>query len=711
MSRKTPIKRYRNIGIIAHVDAGKTTTTERILYYTGSTHKLGEVHEGTAATDWMEQEQERGITITSAAVTTFWKGMKGQYKNHRINIIDTPGHVDFTIEVERSLRVLDGAIVILCGSSGVQSQTETVWRQANKYKVPRIIFINKMDRPGANYLKVLKQIEERLNCKAVPIQLNWGSEEKFKGIIDLIEMKAISWLEKNNGMEYERVEIPSELKKISKKYNNILLELAAESDEKILEKYLEEGKLSKKLIKKGLRISTLKNEIVLVTCGSAFKNKGVQALLDAVIEYLPSPLDIEIFKGKEKLLIKKSEIKNYIADESAEFAALAFKIATDSYVGNLTFIRVYSGKIRSGDKVYNSVKEKKERIGRIVQMHANSREEIKEILAGDIGACVGLKETATGDTLCSSSKRNIILERIDFPEPVISVAIEPKYKDDQEKMIIALNKLEKEDPSFKVSYDKESGQTIISGMGELHIEILVERMRREFKVEANIGKPQVAYRETIKKVVKQEGKFIRQSGGRGQYGHVWLRIEPLNKLEKRKNKEINLKFNSEIVGGAIPKEYISAIEKGAFDQLKNGVLAGYPMIDVKVTVFDGSYHEVDSNENAFKIASSIAVKEGAKKAEAVLLEPIMRVEIISPEKFMGEVVGDLNRRRGIIQGMEDTYYGKIITAMVPLNEMFGYATDLRSNTKGRASYTMEFERYDEAPDRVVKEVIKKNKYY
>ncbi|CEL12396.1 Elongation factor G [Candidatus Portiera aleyrodidarum] len=711
MSRKTPIKRYRNIGIIAHVDAGKTTTTERILYYTGSTHKLGEVHEGTAATDWMEQEQERGITITSAAVTTFWKGMKGQYKNHRINIIDTPGHVDFTIEVERSLRVLDGAIVILCGSSGVQSQTETVWRQANKYKVPRIIFINKMDRPGANYLKVLKQIEERLNCKAVPIQLNLGSEEKFKGIIDLIEMKAISWLEKNNGMEYERVEIPSELKKISKKYNNILLELAAESDEKILEKYLEEGKLSKKLIKKGLRIRTLKNEIVLVTCGSAFKNKGVQALLDAVIEYLPSPLDIEIFKGKEKLLIKKSERKNYIADDSAEFAALAFKIATDSYVGNLTFIRVYSGKIRSGDKVYNSVKEKKERIGRIVQMHANSREEIKEILAGDIGACVGLKETATGDTLCSSSKRNIILERIDFPEPVISVAIEPKYKDDQEKMIIALNKLEKEDPSFKVSYDKESGQTIIAGMGELHIEILVERMRREFKVEANIGKPQVAYRETIKKVVKQEGKFIRQSGGRGQYGHVWLRIEPLNKLEKRKNKEINLKFNSEIVGGAIPKEYISAIEKGAFDQLKNGVLAGYPMIDVKVTVFDGSYHEVDSNENAFKIASSIAVKEGAKKAEAVLLEPIMRVEIISPEKFMGEVVGDLNRRRGIIQGMEDTYYGKIITAMVPLNEMFGYATDLRSNTKGRASYTMEFERYDEAPERVVKEVIKKNKYY
>ncbi|AGI27131.1 Elongation factor G [Candidatus Portiera aleyrodidarum] len=707
MARKTSIQRYRNIGIIAHVDAGKTTTTERILYYTGRSHKLGEVHEGTAATDWMEQEQERGITITSAAVTTFWKGMKGQYKDHRINIIDTPGHVDFTIEVERSLRVLDGSIVVLCGSSGVQSQTETVWRQANKYKVPRIVFINKMDRPGAEYLSIVKQMEDRLNCKAVPIQLNWGVEEKFKGIIDLIEMKAISWCEKKNGMEYEIVEIPENLKKISKRYNEKILEIAAEADESILEKYLEEGKLSKKLIKKGLRIRTLKNEIVLVTCGSAFKNKGIQALLDAVIEYLPSPLDIDIFKGKEKILIKKkSEIKNYIADDKARFAALAFKIATDSYVGNLTFVRVYSGKIKSGDKVYNSVKEKKERIGRIVQMHANSREEIKEILAGDIAACVGLKETTTGDTLCSMEK-NIILERIEFPEPVISVAIEPKYKDDQEKMIMALNKLEKEDPSFKVNYDNENGQTIISGMGELHIDILVDRMRREFKVEANIGKPQVAYRETIKKVVKQEGKFIRQSGGRGQYGHVWLRIEPL----KSKDKERKFKFNSEIVGGAIPKEYIPAIEKGAYDQLKNGVLAGYPMIDVKVTVFDGSYHEVDSNENAFKIASSIAVKEGAMRAEVVLLEPIMRVEIITPEKFMGEVVGDLNRRRGIIQSMEDNYSGKIINALVPLGEMFGYATDLRSKTQGRASYTMKFEKYDEAPDIVIREVIKKNKDY
>lgn len=711
MARKTSIKRYRNIGIIAHVDAGKTTTTERILYYTGRSHKLGEVHEGTAATDWMEQEQERGITITSAAVTTFWKGMKGQYKDHRINIIDTPGHVDFTIEVERSLRVLDGAIVVLCGSSGVQSQTETVWRQANKYKVPRIVFINKMDRPGANYLSVLKQIEDRLNCKAVPTQLNWGVEEKFKGIIDLIEMKAISWREKKNGMEYEIVKIPEKLKKISKKYNEKILEIAAESDESILEKYLEEGKLSKKLIKKGLRIRTIKNEIVLVTCGSAFKNKGIQALLDAVIEYLPSPLDVDIFKGKEKILIKKkSDIKKYIADDNASFAALAFKIATDSYVGNLTFVRVYSGKIKSGDKVYNSVKEKKERIGRIVQMHANYREEIKEILAGDIAACVGLKETTTGDTLCSMEK-NIILERIDFPEPVISVAIEPKYKDNQEKMIIALNKLEKEDPSFKVNYDNENGQTIISGMGELHLDIIVDRMRREFKVEANIGKPQVAYRETIKKVVKQEGKFIRQSGGRGQYGHVWLRIEPLKKIEKSKDKEIKFKFNSEIVGGAIPKEYIPAIEKGVYDQLKNGVLAGYPMIDVKVTVFDGSYHEVDSNENAFKIASSIAVKKGARKAEVVLLEPIMRVEIITPENFMGDVVGDLNRRRGIIQSMEDNYYGKIINALVPLGEMFGYATDLRSNTQGRASYTMKFERYDEAPDIVIREVIKKNKDY
>ncbi|CAA3705469.1 Elongation factor G [Candidatus Portiera aleyrodidarum] len=710
MARKTSIKRYRNIGIIAHVDAGKTTLTERILYYTGRSHKLGEVHEGTAATDWMEQEQERGITITSAAVTTFWKGMKGQYKNHRINLIDTPGHVDFTIEVERSLRVLDGAIVILCGSSGVQAQTETVWRQANKYKVPRLIFVNKMDRPGADYFRVIEQIEDRLNCKAVPIQVNWGIEEKFKGIIDLIEMNAISWDEKNNGMEYEIAKkIPEELKKISQKYNEKLVEIAAESEESILEKYLEEGKLSKKLIRKGLRIRTLKNEIVLVTCGSAFKNKGIQSLLDAVIEYLPSPLDIDIFKGKEKILLKKkADIKNYMADDNASFAALAFKIATDSYVGNLTFVRVYSGKIKSGDKVYNSVKEKKERIGRIVQMHANFREDIKEILAGDIAACVGLKETTTGDTLCSVEK-NISLERIDFPEPVISVAIEPKLKKDQEKMINALNKLEKEDPSFKVNYDKENGQTIISGMGELHIEIIVDRMRREFNVESNIGKPQVAYRETIKKAIKQEGKFIRQSGGRGQYGHVWLRIEPLKKIEK--SKERTNKFTSEIVGGAIPKEYIPAIEKGAHEQLKTGVLAGYPMIDVKITVFDGSYHEVDSNENAFKIAASKAVKDGAMKADVVLLEPIMRVEIITPEKFMGEVVGDLNRKRGIIQSMEDNYYGKIINAMVPLKEMFGYATDLRSYTQGRASYTMKFEKYEEAPDLVIREVIKKNKDY
>lgn len=713
MARKTSINRYRNIGIIAHVDAGKTTTTERILFYTGRSHKIGEVHEGTAATDWMEQEQERGITITSAAVTTFWKGMKGQYKEHRINLIDTPGHVDFTIEVERSLRILDGAIVVLCGSSGVQAQTETVWRQANKYKVPRIVFINKMDRPGADFFSVVKQIEERLNCKAVPVQINWGVEEKFKGIIDLIEMKAISWCEKNNGSEYEIVNIPEAFKKISKKYNEEIKDIAAEADEKILEKYLEEGHLSNTLIKKGLRIRSLKNEIVLVTCGSAFKNKGIQALLDAIIDYLPSPLDIDIFKGTENILLKKTaDIKNYMADDNASFAALAFKIATDSYVGNLTFVRVYSGQIKSGDKVYNSVKDKKERIGRIVQMHANAREDIKEILAGDIAACVGLKETTTGDTLCSV-ENNIILERIDFPEPVLSVAIEPKYKDDQEKMINSLKKLEKEDPSFKVNYDKENGQTIISGMGELHIEIIVDRMRREFKVEANIGKPQVAYRETINKVVKQEGKFIRQSGGRGQYGHVWLRIEPLTTtiIEQNKDKDKKNKFYSEIVGGAIPKEYIPAIEKGAYDQLKNGVLAGYPMINVKVTVFDGSYHEVDSNENAFKIASSIAVKEGAKKADVVLLEPIMRVEIITPESFMGEVVGDLNRRRGIIQSMEDNYYGKIIKAMVPLKEMFGYATDLRSNTQGRASYTMKFEKYEEAPDIVSREVIKKNKDY
>lgn len=711
MARKTSINRYRNIGIIAHVDAGKTTTTERILFYTGRSHKLGEVHDGTAATDWMEQEQERGITITSAAVTTFWKGMKGQYKEHRINLIDTPGHVDFTIEVERSLRVLDGAIVVLCGSSGVQAQTETVWRQANKYKVPRIVFVNKMDRPGAEFLSVVKQLEERLNCKAVPVQLNWGVEETFKGIIDLIEMKAISWCENTNGSEYKIVNIPKELKGLSKQYNEIIKDIAAESEESILEKYFEEGSLSKDLIKKGLRIRSLKNEIVLVTCGSAFKNKGIQPLLDAVIDYLPSPLDIDLLKGKKSIFInKKADIKKYMADDNASFAALAFKIATDSYVGNLTFVRVYSGKIKSGDKVYNSIKNKTERIGRIVQLHANAREDIKEILAGDIAACVGLKVTTTGDTLCSV-KNNIILERIEFPEPVLAVAIEPKHKDDQEKMISALNKLEKEDPSFKVNYDKEIGQTIIYGMGELHIEIIVDRMRREFKVEANIGKPQVAYRETINKIVKQEGKFIRQSGGRGQYGHVWLRIEPLKNFDKSNDKEINNKFCSEIVGGTIPKEFIPAIEKGAYDQLKNGVLAGYPLINVKVTVFDGSYHEVDSNENAFKVASSIAVKDGAIKADVVLLEPIMKVEITTPELFMGDVVGDLNRRRGIIQSMEDNFNGKVITAMVPLKEMFGYATVLRSNTQGRASYTMKFEQYEKAPDIVSREVIKKNKEY
>ncbi|AUI72972.1 elongation factor G [Candidatus Portiera aleyrodidarum] len=711
MARKTSINRYRNIGIIAHVDAGKTTTTERILFYTGRSHKLGEVHDGTAATDWMEQEQERGITITSAAVTTFWKGMKGQYKEHRINLIDTPGHVDFTIEVERSLRVLDGAIVVLCGSSGVQAQTETVWRQANKYKVPRIVFVNKMDRPGAEFLSVVKQLEERLNCKAVPVQLNWGVEETFKGIIDLIEMKAISWCENTNGSEYKIVNIPKELKGLSKQYNEIIKDIAAESEESILEKYFEEGSLSKDLIKKGLRIRSLKNEIVLVTCGSAFKNKGIQPLLDAVIDYLPSPLDIDLLKGKKSIFInKKADIKKYMADDNASFAALAFKIATDSYVGNLTFVRVYSGKIKSGDKVYNSIKNKTERIGRIVQLHANAREDIKEILAGDIAACVGLKVTTTGDTLCSV-KNNIILERIEFPEPVLAVAIEPKHKDDQEKMISALNKLEKEDPSFKVNYDKEIGQTIIYGMGELHIEIIVDRMRREFKVEANIGKPQVAYRETINNIVKQEGKFIRQSGGRGQYGHVWLRIEPLKKFDKSNDKEINNKFCSEIVGGTIPKEFIPAIEKGAYDQLKNGVLAGYPLINVKVTVFDGSYHEVDSNENAFKVASSIAVKDGAIKADVVLLEPIMKVEITTPELFMGDVVGDLNRRRGIIQSMEDNFNGKVITAMVPLKEMFGYATVLRSNTQGRASYTMKFEQYEKAPDIVSREVIKKNKEY
>ncbi len=705
MARKTPLKRYRNIGIVAHVDAGKTTTTERVLFYTGINHKLGETHEGASTTDWMEQEQERGITITSAAVTTFWKGMNHQFDEHRINIIDTPGHVDFTIEVERSLRVLDGAVVVLCGSSGVQPQTETVWRQANKYEVPRMVFVNKMDRTGADYFMVVDQLKDRLGANAVPIQINWGTEEDFKGVIDLIEMKAILWNEADLGATYDLVDIPAELQETAEKYREEMVEAAAEASEELMDKYLEGGELTKEEIKAGLRRRTLDNEIVLVTCGSAFKNKGVQAVLDAVVEYLPSPTEVKAIEGE--LDDKEGTVETREADDSAPFAALAFKIATDPFVGTLTFIRVYSGVLNSGDSVYNSVKQKKERVGRIVQMHANSREEIKEVRAGDIAACIGLKDVTTGDTLCDLNDK-IVLERMEFPDPVISVAVEPKSKADQEKMGVALGKLAQEDPSFQVRTDEETGQTIISGMGELHLDILVDRMRREFKVEANIGKPQVAYRETIRGTVEQEGKFVRQSGGRGQYGHVWLRIEPLTAEDKGEDEDMHFKFASEIVGGVVPKEYVPAVEKGAYEQLQNGVIAGYPMIDVKVTLYDGSYHDVDSNETAFKVASSMAVKEGAKKAKAVLLEPVMKVEVVTPEDFMGDVMGDLNRRRGLVSGMDDSSMGKIIRARVPLAEMFGYATDLRSQTQGRASYVMEFADYEEAPSSVVEAVINQN---
>ncbi|GHC27614.1 elongation factor G [Kushneria pakistanensis] len=702
MARKTPLKRYRNIGICAHVDAGKTTTTERVLFYTGLSHKIGEVHEGAAVMDWMEQEQERGITITSAATTCFWSGMNQQFDEHRINIIDTPGHVDFTIEVERSLRVLDGAIVVLCGSSGVQPQTETVWRQANRYEVPRMVFVNKMDRAGADFFMVVEQMRKRLGANAVPIQINWGAEDEFKGVIDLLQMKAILWNEDDKGMTYDLVDIPDELQETAQQWHEHMVESAAEASEELMEKYLEEGELSIEEIKAGLRRRTLDNEIVLVTCGSAFKNKGVQAMLDAVIEYLPSPTEVKAIEGE--LDDAAGTIETREADDSAPFSALAFKIATDPFVGTLTFIRVYSGVLNSGDQMYNSVKDKKERVGRIVQMHANSRQEIKEVYAGDIAACVGLKDVTTGDTLCDPNSK-IVLERMEFPEPVISVAVEPKSKADQEKMGIALGKLAQEDPSFRVKTDEETGQTIISGMGELHLDILVDRMRREFKVEANIGKPQVAYRETIKKSVEQEGKFVRQSGGRGQFGHVYLRIEPLTDADRGDDPEMTFKFTSEIVGGVVPKEYVPAVEKGAFEQLQNGVIAGYPMINVKVALYDGSYHDVDSNENAFKVASSMAIKEGARKAGAVLLEPMMSVEVVTPEDFMGDVMGDLNRRRGLVQGMDDTTSGKVIRAMVPLGEMFGYATDLRSQTQGRASYSMEFAKYDEAPSSIVEAVI------
>ncbi len=690
MPRSTPIEKYRNIGIVAHVDAGKTTTTERVLFYTGLSHKIGEVHDGAATMDWMEQEQERGITITSAATTTFWSGMQGQYEQHRINIIDTPGHVDFTIEVERSLRVLDGAVVVFCGSSGVEPQSETVWRQANKYQVPRMVFVNKMDRAGADFLRVVEQIENRLGSTPVPIQLPIGAEEEFKGLVDLISMKAIYWSEKDKGMTFEYAEIPAEMQSDCETYREAMVEAAAEANEELMDKYLENGDLSIEDIKLGLRTRTIANEIVLATCGSAFKNKGVQNVLDAVVDYMPSPIDIPAISG----VLEDGETEaNRPADDNEPFSALAFKIATDPFVGTLTFFRVYSGVLRTGDQIYNSVRQKKERVGRIVQMHSNSREEVKEVYAGDIAAAIGIKDVVTGDTFCDGNKP-IILERMEFPEPVISVAVEPRTKSDQDKMATALAKLAKEDPSFKVETDEESGQTIISGMGELHLDILIDRMKREFQVDANIGKPQVAYRETIKKAVNAEGKFIRQSGGKGQYGHVVLKIEP---QESGKGFE----FVNEIVGGTVPKDYIPAVEKGLLEQMQNGVLAGYPMVDIKVTLVDGSYHEVDSNEVAFKVAASMGLREGANDANPILLEPIMKVEVVTPEDYMGDIMGDLNRRRGVVHGMEDNPSGKVINADVPLSEMFGYATAVRSASQGRASYSMEFLEYAEAPASVV----------
>ncbi|ASX26766.1 elongation factor G [Candidatus Williamhamiltonella defendens] len=695
MARKTPVKHYRNIGISAHIDAGKTTTTERILFYTGVNHKIGEVHDGAATMDWMDQEQERGITITSAATTAFWSGMAKQFEPHRINIIDTPGHVDFTIEVERSMRVLDGAVMVYCAVGGVQPQSETVWRQANKYHVPRIAFVNKMDRMGANFLRVVEQIKTRLAANPVPIQLAIGSEEKFTGVIDLVKMKAIHWNEKDQGLTFEYQDVPDDMQQLAEKWRQNMIESAAEASEELLDKYVGGEELTEEEIKQGLRQRALKNEIILVTCGSAFKNKGVQAMLDAVIEYLPAPIDVEAIKG---VLDDKGTLAIRHSKDEEPFSALAFKIATDPFVGNLTFFRVYSGVVNSGDTVLNSVKGQKERIGRIVQMHANKREEIKEVRAGDIAAAIGLKDVTTGDTLCDLA-RPIILERMEFPEPVISVALEPKTKADQEKMGIALGRLAKEDPSFRVWTDEESSQTIIAGMGELHLDILVERMKREFNVEANVGKPQVAYRETILHSVEQEGKFVRQSGGRGQYGHVWLRIEPLEPGGK------GYEFLNEIVGGAIPKEYIPAVDKGIQEQLKNGVLAGYPVVDVRVAVFDGTYHDVDSSEIAFKVAGAMAFKEGFMKAKPVLLEPIMKIEVETPEENMGDVIADLNRRRGVIEGMDDTSTGKTIRAQVPLSEMFGYATALRSQTQGRASYSMEFLQYSEAPANVSKTII------
>ena len=696
MARKTPIEQYRNIGIMAHIDAGKTTTTERILYYTGVSHKIGEVHDGAATMDWMEQEQERGITITSAATTCFWSGMASQYPVHRINIIDTPGHVDFTIEVERSLRVLDGACAVFCAVGGVEPQSETVWRQANKYKVPRLVFVNKMDRSGADFYRVIDQIKERLGANPVPVQLPVGSEDAFAGVIDLIKMKAIYWHDADKGASFEEKEIPEDLVAVANDWHENLMESAAEANEELMDKYLEEGALSATDIRKGLRLLTLANEAVPAYCGSAFKNKGVQSLLDGVVEYLPSPVDVPPIKGHKE---DSDDVVVCPASDDAPFAALAFKIATDPFVGSLTFFRVYSGVLNSGEAVYNPVKGKRERIGRLVQMHANSREEVKEIRAGDIAAAIGLKDVTTGDTLCDTSNP-VILEKMDFPEPVISVAVEPKTQADQDKMNDALAKLAKEDPSFRVHTNEDSGQIIISGMGELHLEIIVDRMQREFGVKASVGAPQVSYRETIKKPVETEGKFIRQSGGRGQYGHVWLRLDPLER-------GAGYEFVNEIVGGVVPKEYIPAIDKGVQEQMENGVLAGFPVVDVKVSLFDGSYHDVDSNEMAFKIAGSMAFRDGAKAANPVILEPIMKVEIVTPEEYMGDVVGDMNRRRGMIQGMDDSPAGKTIHCEVPLAEMFGYATDLRSATQGRATYSMQFEKYSEAPANVAEAIIEK----
>jgi elongation factor G len=694
--RATPIRRYRNIGIVAHVDAGKTTTTERVLFYTGLSHRMGEVHDGTATMDWMEQEQERGITITSAATTTFWSGTAQQFAEHRINIIDTPGHVDFTIEVERSLRVLDGAVVVFCGTSGVEPQSETVWRQANKYEVPRIVFVNKLDRAGADFLRVCAQIEKRLGSTCIPVQLQIGAEENFAGVIDLVKMRAIYWNEEDQGLTFVEKEIPEELRLEAEQHREQLVEAAAEGSDELTEKYLEEGELSEAEIIAGIRARTLRNEIVPALCGSAFKNKGVQTVLDAVIDYLPAPDEVKAIRG---FLNDKEETEAFRhADDGEPFAALAFKIATDPFVGALTFFRVYSGVLKSGDAVFNSIKGKKERIGRMVQMHSNDRQEINEVRAGDIAAAIGLKLATTGDTLCD--ERDVItLERMEFPDPVIHVAVEPKSQADQEKMSMALGKLANEDPSFRVRVEEESGQTIISGMGELHLDIIVDRMKREFSVEANIGKPQVAYRETIRSSTQAEGKFIRQTGGRGQYGHVWLKVEPLA--------DADFEFVDAIVGGVVPKEYIGAVEKGAHDQLANGVLAGYPLQGVKVTLFDGSYHDVDSSEVAFKVAASMALREAALNADPVLLEPVMRVEVVTPEEYYGDIIGDLNRRRGIVLGMEEVPSGKAVKAEVPLSEMFGYATDMRSATQGRASFSMEFEKYREVPNNVAETVIRR----